>query len=147
MHYFGFSNDAFIFFIFYIFWIILLLDFTFSHLLDFTFSHLLDFTFSHLLDFTFSLLLDFTFSHLLDFWTFVFFIFPFRVSFSGSKNIYLYVLILYVLIRPPMVWLKKVYQNENVSLCYLYRILYKTVYMYIPFHYTPLGIGISTNTI
>ena len=83
MNFFGFSNAAFMFF-------------TCLHLLDFTFSHLLYFTFSHLLDFTFSHLLDFTFSHLLDnsiigfyilhisigFWTFVFFIFPFWVSFS-----------------------------------------------------------------
>ena len=91
INFFGFTNSAFIFFIFYIF-----LDVTFSHLLDFTSSHLLYSTFSHLLYFTFSHLLDFTFSHLLDnsiigfyilhisigFWTFVFFIFPFWVSFS-----------------------------------------------------------------
>ena len=41
----------------------------------------MDFTF---LIFWIGLLLDFTFSHLLDFWTFVFFIFPFWVSFSDQ---------------------------------------------------------------
>ena len=59
---------------------------TFSHLLYSTFSHLLYFTFSHLLYSTFSHLYIFTFSHLLHFWTFVFFIFPFWVSFSELKN-------------------------------------------------------------
>ena len=80
IHFFGFSNAAFIFFKFHIF-----MDFTFSSLLYSTFSHLLYFKFSHLLYSTFLHLYIFTFSHLLHFWTFVFFIFSFWVSFSGRK--------------------------------------------------------------
>ena len=73
-YFFGFSNAAFIFFIFHIFWIILLLDFTFSHL-----------WISEFFNFWIILLLDLTFSRLLDFWTFGFFTFPFGVSFSANN--------------------------------------------------------------
>ena len=92
----GLSNASFIFFTFSH-----LLDFKFSHLLYSTFhifwilhfhilyssvSHLLYSTFSHLLYSTFLHLYIFTFSHLLHFLNFVFFIFPFWVSFSGDKS-------------------------------------------------------------
>ena len=64
---------------FHNFWIFELFDFWIILLLDFTFSHLWDiWTFW----FWMILLLDFTFSHLLDFWTFGILYFPFWVSFS-----------------------------------------------------------------